>query len=166
MIEVDSELFEACLARGEQIRQENPELPFGYRSTALTSPHGAVSLIQKLGHGDGTASVFFITAQRTLRRQVVVRVEVWHDSHDLFWQEQINDRSNAVVVGLNHYRIGDEMAGGTEHSGHGGRRFGLRDLLTGKVTETSNLWYQGIIPPKFREALPPTHEFYGLAERD
>ena len=43
---------------------------------------------------------------------------------------------------------------------------GLRDLRTGGTLSTTDLWYQGVIPERFRAQLPDTHEFVPRPERD
>lgn len=81
-----------------------------------------------------------------------------------FWASQLENRSNAVVVGGVHYRLGSR--GGDVRAdlrGSGGRTFHLRNLATGEVVTCSDLWYQGAIPDFARSAFPDTHEFTGEA---
>lgn len=150
----DPELWAAVLAKVAEIDAEHTEEESEFRGTALVAPHGAVSAIRKRSRGDGTSSVYFVTASRSFRKEVDVRVERWVDDHAGFWEMQLADRSNAVVIDHTHYRVGSGNG-----DGYGGRTFTLRDLATGAETTTNDLWYQGVIPPTFRDRLPATHEF-------
>lgn len=79
-----------------------------------------------------------------------------------FWEMQLADRTNAVVVAGGHHRIGSRGAGvPSSHRGFGGRTFRLRDLSTGEVTVCSDLWWQGEVPDFARPWFPDTHEFVG-----
>ena len=82
----------------------------------------------------------------------------WLDSHDAYWQSQSDDRAGAVVVDTEHYRVGP-VVDYRDGAGFGGQLFRLRDIATGEITETRNLWHQGTIPPAWRDRLPSTHEF-------
>ena len=82
-----------------------------------------------------------------------------------FWGEQLDNRTNAAVINGGHYRIGTERAGRPdEHRGFGGRTHHLRDLATGEVVTSSDLWWQGLVPDFARDALPDSHEFVTTAE--
>ena len=50
--------------------------------------------------------------------------------------------------------------------GFGGRRHLFRRLSDGDILETDDLWYQGPIPPMFRDRLPDTHERIETASHD
>lgn len=73
-----------------------------------------------------------------------------------YWHAQLTNRERAVVVDGEHFRFG---AGTGMARGYGGRRFRLRDLSTGEVTETHDLWRQGVIPDFLLADFPNTHEF-------
>ena len=65
-----------------------------------------------------------------------------------------------MVIGHTHYRIlPDRSAHDRDLAGHGGRLFRIRRLGSSEVIETRNLWYQGVIPPKWREQMPDDAEF-------
>lgn len=113
---------------------------------------------------DGSHVVYIVTARYHphSRQPVDVTVETSFHNNEPFWERQIADRSNAAVVDGYHYRIGDEKARGSR--GFGGRRLVLEDLATGERTVTTNLWYQGVIPPALRDRLPDTHRFAEAGE--
>jgi len=68
------------------------------------------------------------------------------------WREQ-DDPSCLVTDQHWHYRIEpDESA--SWFRGFGGQRFTV-SFNDGRKVETRNLWCQGEIPERFREALPP-----------
>lgn len=153
----DPELVAAISEQIEQIRRENPDLQQSYRSTFMATPHGAVSVINKMANGDGTDSVFFVTASWTIGGpRLSVTVDRFIDSHERYWAEQLANRETAIVIAGVHYRVGSDKG---PHAGYGGRRFRIRNIATGEERETHDLWYQGTIPPMFRDALPNTHEF-------
>ena len=76
-----------------------------------------------------------------------------------FWASQLEDRSNAVVIGGGHHRLGSQRPERGNLRGVGGRTFRMRSLATGGTVECSDLWWQGIIPDFARAALPDTHEW-------
>jgi len=79
-----------------------------------------------------------------------------------FWGGQLADRSNAVVVDGEHFRIGSQsQAVRRDHRGFGGHTFHLRSLTTGDVTTCADLWRQGKIPDAYRPFFPDSHEFVG-----
>ncbi len=100
--------------------------------------------------GDGVADVYDIEVTVTRRT----------DSNGAFWREQAADRQGAIVINGVHYRIGKNngrtMA---PFKGFGGRRFLVRRLNGGHIVRIDDLWYQGPIPPEFREMLPDNAEW-------
>jgi hypothetical protein len=81
--------------------------------------------------------------------------------HCGFWIEKIEspDPHRAIIEG-HHYSIGDEGASRYEGMrGFGGRRYVIRKLATGEVIVTTNLWYQGEIPKRFRKDFADDAEF-------
>lgn len=94
---------------------------------------------------DGTKTVY----------EVIVTVRERVDSNDEYWGEQIEDRRGALVINGKHYRIGSRNGVRGPFKGFGGRRFevvyidGSADR--GVPFTVDDLWYQGPIPPKFRE---------------
>lgn len=80
----------------------------------------------------------------------------------LFWLEQSEHRTDAAVIdgsrGRSHYRLGTGL-GPSSTRGMLGAHHRLRVLATGQEIDNSDLWYQGIIPDRFLELFPTTHEF-------
>lgn len=78
------------------------------------------------------------------------------------WVAWIEDRKKSepdrylVIAGEAFYRANDEA---TNHAflGFGGREFRIKNLHTGKVIVTHNLWSNGTVPEHFRDLLPDTH---------
>jgi len=82
-----------------------------------------------------------------------------------FWGEQLDNRTNAAVINGEHYRIGTERVGRpADVRGFGGRTYHLRNLATGEVTTTSDLWWQGLIPNFALPQFPDSHEFVTAPE--
>ena len=77
-----------------------------------------------------------------------------------FWWGQWARPDRRVIAGGVHYRLGGRGPDvKPEVRGSGGGTFLLRDLTTGDVTETCDLWSQGTVPDFARPWLPDTHEF-------
>lgn len=75
-----------------------------------------------------------------------------------FWEDQLSNRTNAVVIDGDHYRIGDENA--PEWSkGMGGDEFRILVHKTKKLIITTNLWHQGTIPEEYLKKLPNDASF-------
>jgi hypothetical protein len=76
-----------------------------------------------------------------------------------FWVRKINltgeDIARRVVVEGQHYMVAPEDG---SFKGFGGRRFHIR-FFDGREIDTGNLWHQGIIPVRFREAMPDNAVF-------
>lgn len=117
---------------------ENPYIAENYGGTLYQAESQYAT-----AQGDGTS----------VRYDIQVRVVKWVDSHDTYWERQLADRKDAVVIDGKHYRIGEERGPGEGFLGFGGRRFDI-EFLDGRETVTHNLWYQGPIPPKFLPRLP------------
>lgn len=71
----------------------------------------------------------------------------------------LRERHRHPIVGGVHYIIAPDWSSGDTRRGHGGRRFVLRELSTGRLVETRNLWNNGRLPPDLRLAMQDTHEF-------
>jgi len=108
---------------------------------------------------DGTSTSWFIIVHHNPGNRPAAR---WHvqvhgpatDSHDEEWQRRLDgDRSRSLVCGHHWYTIGPGSSGG-----FGGHRFRFRNLATGEVTESRDMWHGGVIPPAWRERIPDTHE--------
>ena len=73
-----------------------------------------------------------------------------------FWQLIIAEKDQHIVAGGKCYSVGDNS---DQWRGCDGQRFYYEDLATGELHTTDNLWYQGDIPPEFRDQLPDTVRF-------
>lgn len=155
-VDPDPELWRAILDKVEEITTDHPEDRRSMRGTASVNRDGTMSCIYKMDRKNGEDWVYLLEAFRDRFRpdRVTVKVERYLDSHENYWTEQLADRAKAVVVDGIHYRIGRGNSGG-----FGGRKFVIKDLASGEIVETHGLWYQGPIPPMFREQLPDTAEF-------
>ncbi len=76
-----------------------------------------------------------------------------------FWTQHIvlflsGDPAIVIVDGA-HYRLGDDS---NRLKGHGGRKF-IIHYNDGRTITTNNLWYQGIIPDRFRNTLKDNATF-------
>lgn len=70
-----------------------------------------------------------------------------------FWRKFI-DEPDGIRINHVHYMVKDENQSGSPSSrGHGGARFDIQ-LHSGQRITTTNLWYQGEIPPHFHSRLP------------
>lgn len=123
--------------------------------------------VLKLGREDGANDVYLIEAGYDFRKKIVVTVTgPMVDSNDALWHERAANRGqrpNVVIIGERYYSIGDPNMKGER--GFGGRAFKIRRFdpahpeITEAVVETTNLWFGGKIPPKWRTALPNDGEF-------
>ena len=153
------DLWQAVLARCEELKPEGSA--GSSRSASLIESDGrGVAAICSFDLDDGTSVVHQITARAVTRGRVIeVQHTTWLDSHDQFWADQMADREGAVVIDHCHYRIKPDIPRGDGgFAGYGGRLHRIR-LASGDVIETRNLWYQGIVPPPWRERLPDDAEF-------
>jgi hypothetical protein len=159
-VQPDPELWQAILNRIEEITTANPDDRRSARGTASVNTYGTVSTIYKMDRRNGEDWVYHIEASRDRFRQdqFNIAVDRFLDSHEGYWNQQLSDRTRAVVIEGIHYRIGTRTGGG-DMNGHGGRLFRIRYLDDGRVVETRDLWFQGPIPPMFRDRLPDTAEF-------
>ncbi len=157
------ELWHAVLAKCGELEKQHLAPGRGTRRTAgMTGPDGeGMSAILGLGQGDGTDLVFHVEAHIAPRGTIEIRYDgPWLDCHDQFWSEQASDRSNAVVVNHEHYRITPDLSPSmSDCAGFAGALFRIRMLDSGKVIESRNLWRQGVIPPSWRDRLPDNAEF-------
>jgi hypothetical protein len=170
---VDDELWQACLAKVaevENVHKQAGTYRGGSRSTAYwgirSGPVQAGCLvILGVGQPDGTDEVHTIEVTRTrvpggpVKVTVTDRVSV--DSHDELWEQRIRefDPTRKAIIGAEFYSIGDEAMRGTRDCrGHGGRKFVIV-FTDGRRVVTTNLWYGGTVPPKFRDRLPDSAVF-------
>lgn len=129
----------------------------GYGDSVETGPFERFSSTtvfkQYNARGDGVTDVYDIEVTVTKRS----------DSNDSYWNQQLADREGAIVINGVHYRIGSDNGRQTAGSkGFGGRKFRIQ-MLPGPLGygdtemepfDVDDLWYQGPIPPKFREVMP------------
>lgn len=105
----------------------------------------------RAGQPDGSDAVYTIT----------VAVEQSVDHNDSFWgpggTRDGDDPTKRVVVDGTHYILGDDRPGGA-FKGFGGRRFDI-EFSDGRTVTTRDLWYQGVIPPKWHERYPDNARF-------
>ena len=155
------ELWQAILGKCSELEKLPGARP-DMRSAGLVDHDGrGMSAIQKVGHDDGSRSVYRVQARENPRGGISVSHDgPWLDSHDQFWTEQLADRTGAVIIGNTHYRIMPDLpTSSRDHAGMAGRLYRIRMLATGEVIETRNLWHQGVIPPSWRDRLPDDAEF-------
>lgn len=138
--------WDGILVMTEALRRE---FGVGIRSSGTFSRDGDESLstaYYEAYRDDGTRKGFSIS----------VRVEEYVNTNDAFWREKkAVPESRRVVVDHAHYMLGDEPGDYTMSSvlGFGGREFTIA-FFDGRTVTTRNLWYQGKIPPKWRETFP------------
>ena len=77
---------------------------------------------------------------------------------DKFWIDIINEKDLHPVIDGKCYYIGDEKSV-SSFRGFDGRRFKLQMIDSGEIIESTNLWYNGDVPEKFRDQLPDTAKF-------
>jgi hypothetical protein len=161
------ELWRSCLAKVREIggTEDAAGNGGGSRSQAFYSIDGRfcrTELDRK--QQDGTTAVYQVEAYLDFGDQVAVKVHrSWHSSED-YWEMQLAEEpERRVVVDGVHYRLGEEAFGRGSSRGHGGRRFDIR-FRDGREVATTNLWRQGVVPPKFREQLPDNAVFFTPAQ--
>jgi hypothetical protein len=107
---------------------------------------------------DGSSTAWFIQAcydpaRRKEHRLSVTVTGPMTDNHDREWERRLSDPAAHVVCGHGWYAFGTGSGGG-----FGGQLFRWRDLATGAITESHDMWYGGTVPPAWRERIPDTHE--------
>jgi hypothetical protein len=74
-----------------------------------------------------------------------------------FWQEKIQwrkeNRPDCFVIEGNHYKVNPD-APNDSFQGFGGSKFVIQPLDGREAIITRNLWHQGDVPERFKEALP------------
>jgi len=74
---------------------------------------------------------------------------------DAFWLEKIEDKDVLTIINGECYHVGDEQSK-SSFRGFDGSRFIIKYIdgdKKDKVIVTTNLWYNGVIPDKFRDKL-------------
>jgi len=141
----DHDTFEA--ADAEKIRLS----AIGGHSTygiADSREHPPGALCVECGARDYSTSYAVSTREQMLARALCFTCLFWHD---LLASGQHEPERVVVADGV-HYQIGEE-ARDVRWRGFGGRRWIIR-FRGGRVVTTTNLWYQGPIPPKMRARFP------------
>lgn len=154
-IKYGDELWDAVLTRCKEIVAG---ASYGRSAGMYGSDGCSVSAQLWSGQPDGTDKVWMVTAsyhEFRSRQPITVSVDgPWVDNHDTFWAENAADRSNAAVIGHEHYRIRPDLpVRDAGLAGYAGRTFCIR-FHDGREVTTRNLWYQGMIPPAWRDRLP------------
>jgi hypothetical protein len=143
----------------EAIKLAEPAPRGSGRSQAYYTEDGTVvATILDLGMLDGTRKVFHIraVAPPTHGRPGLVptiHVDRWFHSNEPYWEREIaHEPDRRVVIEGVHYRLGTATKP-SSHNGMSGRQYDI-EFFDGRRVTTCDLWYQGPIPPKFRDALP------------
>jgi hypothetical protein len=158
-------LWQAVLAECERIKsEENPVGGTSRKMAYYADGWPRCATLLTIGRADGTTAVFFIEATgRQPGWSDPDRIDIhvsrsYHSSED-YWERQITDQpERRVVVGGVHYRLGQHGARPSDHNGFGGKRWDI-EFTDGRKVTTHDLWYQGLIPPKFRDRLPDNARF-------
>lgn len=151
-IERFDELWDAILAKVEVIERAHKRS--GSRSTGRTDGR-EVSTILDITMPDGTCRVFHIRAYVDMRKEIVTQVDRWYHNNEPYWEMIIESHSEdkRVIIDGVHYVLGKNGDAPSPHNGFGGRRHVI-DFFDGRHIITHDLWYQGPIPPVFRDQLP------------
>jgi len=75
--------------------------------------------------------------------------------NDAFWLEKIKDKDIITIIDGESYYIDDEKSN-SSFRGFSGQKFIIKYIdgdKKDKVIVTTNLWYNGVIPEKFRDKL-------------
>lgn len=77
-----------------------------------------------------------------------------------FWMARVPFAAhpNSVRINRNHYIIGNDEPHNRHARGFGGAKFTIK-FHDGRIVETTNLWHQGKIPPRFLDLLPDNAVF-------
>lgn len=153
-------LWKAILAKVEEIKAETPHKGYSRKQAYVCADGHSVATTADLSHDDGTHTVFWIEARAKQFRAGEFDITVARSFHsaEWFWDDLLaKDRSKAVVVEGRHYYIGDGNRS-RESSGFSGRTFVIR-FHDGREVMTRDLWYQGVIPPVFRDRMPDNAVF-------
>ncbi len=70
--------------------------------------------------------------------------------------DRLHPGQQRAIIGGTCYVIGVETSKGPR--GFGGRRFDI-EFFDGRTVTTTDLWYQGVVSPKWRERLPDNARF-------
>lgn len=73
------------------------------------------------------------------------------------WRGIAATKHKRTIVDGSCYTVCAENASGY-FRGFGGAKFIFKNKKTGEITESTNVWHQGTVPPEWKEELPDTHE--------
>ena len=74
-----------------------------------------------------------------------------------FWNRCLDQ--DAIIINGRCYHDGGNGLSVNGFKGFDGSLYIIKNLKTGHVWETDNLWYNGEIPDNLRSEFPDTHEF-------
>lgn len=179
----EKQINEAKLLRdktSEVIAEEEEKQPVhGWSQSQVMFDDNGCSLILDLGNADGSHRVCWIRLSYWRHRPDEPGFQIkryTHNSED-YWEEQLRDRDNALVIESTHYRVHKDGRQG-ESSGYGGHLFKIevdkelaealrkqglniiQDRQNTYVLHTRNLWHQGPIPPALRDKFPDNAMWY------
>lgn len=162
--ELSDRLWKAVIAKRNELKGQHP-----YRATnesaAYHSAHSVMSIVD-ISLLDGCHVVYRVEAWGSPAwqngKEPGVQVTRWFHNAEEYWEDLISRPDNAVIVDAIHYRLG-KNTGPMEYRGFAGRRFHIR-FHDGCEVTTNDLWYQGPIPPVFRDRLPDNATFVTATE--
>lgn len=159
LIENYDRLWDAVIAECNRIEKEekaNKTWHGSSRSSSFTD-FNSVGTILDIGQPDGTHRVYRVAAAIWGRhRDIKVSVDRWYHNNEWYWEPMIADEKltqRRVVINGIHYIMGRNGAKPGQFNGFGGRRHDI-EFFDGRKVTTYDLWYQGVIPPVFRDQLP------------
>jgi hypothetical protein len=158
--EVREQLWQLVLATVEDIKQRCPDGCGTSRDQAWYSADGrSVSTIFDANMPDGSHRVYRIKATERSRGQDVA-VDQWYHNAEYYWDDAqvAKEPERRVVVDGVHYRLGYNGDKPSPHNGYAGARW-VVEFFTGGRVATHDLWYQGPVPLKYRQALPDNARF-------
>lgn len=157
-------LWPHILAEVDRIKQiEHKDNDGSSRSEAMAHSDGrTLSVILDLSLDDGSHVVYHIMAtHKTFAQQgpnIKLKIKKYYHNAEDFWNMQLEDRSNAIVIDHKHYRVVPETSQ-TRIRGFGGRKYTIQLLEDLSLIRTNNLWYQGVIPPALWPLFPDNARF-------
>ena len=161
----DPDQREAALAFYNQTVKRLIDAEGPGRGTMQTQPRPcglgqSLDGLVEIYRSDGTSVVHNVTVycKAHIRDPYTANVKTSYHNSDGYWSEQASDRANAAVIDGIHYRIKPDTAKPGPGSGYDGQKFTVR-FHDGREVTTRNLWYQGPIPPVWRDRLPDNAEF-------
>lgn len=165
---MDKELFDqmwsAVLKKCDELSSITDIGGGSSRSPAYISSGGnAVQTTLDITRPDGSHIVYIVEAVLTfVANDFEVKYKTYYHNNEDYWNEILvhdKERGNAVIVNSTHYTLGDENTRGSVSSrGFGGAKYVIR-FHDGREVVSTNLWYQGPIPPALHYMFPDNAEF-------